>query len=188
MNIEEFSHLTELLNTLFTEKTCNEIFGQQGPRLWSKHWMFESKKSFIIFNKTFNSFAGGKYIYLRSNLDDWIKKIVETSLVPYGYRLVKEEGVNFSKEAIDLAIEEAKIIKDMENASIREQEKIKAQEEAKIKLEEAKKIKLQEKITLQINLAQEKAREAIKIAQEAIKIAQETQETTKEKEEEEEVN
>lgn len=90
MNIEELAHLTNLMNTLFTEEACNQIFGEHGPRLWTKHWLYESNQDFILFNKRFDSFAKGKYIHLRSHLDNWIKEIVETSLAPLGYRLVKE--------------------------------------------------------------------------------------------------
>lgn len=89
MNIEEILRLTKFFNNLFTEDACNQIFGVHGPRIWSKHWNYHSKKDFILFNNQFENFHDGKYVHLRPNLDKWIKDIVETSLAPLGYRLVK---------------------------------------------------------------------------------------------------
>lgn len=91
MNIEDLAQLTKLVSNLFTEEACNQIFGEHGPRLWSKHWGYHCNNDFILFNKQLEFFNNGKYAYLRPNLDIWLTDIVETSLSPLGYRLVKIE-------------------------------------------------------------------------------------------------
>jgi len=89
MKLEELQNICEILNNNFTLQEANNIFGNDGSRIWSKHWLFHSQKDIIHFNANLEKFNNGVYSHLRPNFDNWLQTTIESSVAPLGFKLVK---------------------------------------------------------------------------------------------------